>query len=104
MGDSTFRHKGLRFQYIDGETPESFMKRLNSLYKEGMDKYLKMEVIDYTDKEIQEVIGANHNIPKLFDMFNDLRLKKNNEFAFIEVHDDKTFPENYEIVKQVMSL
>ena len=28
-----FRHKGLRFQYIDGETPESFMKRLNSLYK-----------------------------------------------------------------------
>lgn len=103
VGDSTFRHKGLRFQYIDGETPESFMKRLNSLYKEGMDKYLKMEVIDYTDKEIQEVIGANH-IPKLFDMFDDLRLKKNNEFAFIEVHDDKTFLENYEIVKQVVSL
>lgn len=103
VGDSTFRHKGLRFQYIDGETPESFMKRLNSLYKEGMNKYLKMEVIDYTDKEIQEVIGANH-IPKLFDMFDDLRLKKNNEFAFIEVHDDKTFLENYEIVKQVVSL
>ncbi len=101
--NSVLSCNGLRFQYIIGETPESFMKRLNSLYKEGMSTYLNMHVIDYSDKEIKEAIG-NQYIPELYKMFDDLRLKKNNEFAFIEVHDEKTFQENTEIVKQIVSL
>ncbi len=85
------------------DKPNAFMKRLNSLYKEGMEKYMEMEVIDYDDVEIKKALG-NQYIPELYKMFDDLRLKKNNEFAFIEVHDDKTFLENFDIVKQVVTL
>ena len=103
QNDSVISTSGLRFQYIEGETPESFMKRLNSLYKEGMNNYMDMEVIDYSDSEIKKALGNNYS-SELYRMFDDLRLKKNNEFAFIEVHDEKTFLENFEIAKQIVTL
>lgn len=95
---------GMKFQYIYGiDTPESFMKRLNDLYKEGMYEYLKKEVIDYNDDEIEQFLkGDDEN--KLLEIFDNLRLKKNNNFAFIDVYDDDTFYQNYEVVKSVVEL
>ena len=41
---------------------------------------------------------------KLLEIFDNLRLKKNNNFAFIDVYDDDTFYQNYEVVKSVVEL
>lgn len=100
---NTFIHEGLRFQYIDEESPESFMKRLNELYKVGMKRYLNRDVIDYTDAELKPLItgGQEDDLMKVFD---NLRLKKNNCFSFIEVYDDATFLENFEVVKEIVKL
>lgn len=95
---------GVKFQYVYGiDTPESFMKRLNELYKEGMKEYLKKEVIDYSDDEIESLINGNKEM-QLLEILDNLRLKKNNNFAFIDVYDDETFYRNCEVVKNVVEL
>lgn len=95
---------GMKFQYIYGvDTAESFMKRFNELYKDGMREYLKKEVIDYNNEEIEQYINGG-NESELFEIFDNLRLKKNNNFAFIDVYDDDTFFFNYEVVKSVVEL
>jgi len=98
-----FTLNGMKFQYVEDETPESFMKRLNELYKEGMKRYLKKEVIDYSDAEIESLINGNSNA-QLMKAFDDLRLKKNINFSFIEIYDENTFIENYEVVKNIVRL
>jgi len=98
-----FNLNGMRFQYVEDETPESFMKRLNELYKEGMKKYLKKDIIDYSDAEIEQLINGNQN-DQLMKAFDDLRLKKNINFSFIEIYDENTFLENYEVVKNIVRL
>lgn len=100
---TAFSHFGLRFQYIDDESPESFLKRLNELYKSGMKKYLGKDVIDYTDAELKPLISKG-NSSVLMKILDNLRLKKNNSFSFIEVYDDTTFLENYVVVKEIVKL
>lgn len=95
--------KGLRFQYIQNlDTPQSFMKRLNELYKKGMEKYLNKEIIDYSDDEVKDILNTSNE--EIWKMVDNLRLKKNNNFSFIEVYDDKTFIENFNIVKDIVKL
>lgn len=91
----------LDFQWLDSDDEESFMTRLNDLYKRGMRIYFQKELIDYSKEDISKASG---NDPLLIQMFNDLRLKKNNEFAFKEVFDNKTFIENTQIVKEIVIL
>lgn len=102
--DQLHEFTGMKFQYVNGiDTPESFMKRLNELYKTGMQEYLKKDVIDYNDEEIEEFIKIKEN-KELFHIFDNLRLKKNNNFSFLEVYDDDTFYSNFEIVKDIVEL
>ncbi len=91
----------LDFQWLESDDEETFMTRLNDLYKKGMKLYFQKDLIDYTKDDISKAAG---NDPMLIKMFNDLRLKKNNEFAFKEVFDSKTFTENTAIVKEVVML
>jgi type I restriction enzyme M protein len=100
---NSFPLNGMKFQFVEDETPESFMKRLNELYKEGMLRYLKKEVIDYSDAEIEALINGNSN-DQLMKAFDDLRLKKNINFSFIEIYDESTFLENFEVVKNIVRL
>lgn len=94
---------GMKFQFIkDVDTSISLMKRLNDLYKVGMKQFLGKEIVDYSDKELKDIIGTNNN--KILKAFEDLRLKKNSAFSFIEVFDDETFEENAMIVEQIVSL
>lgn len=100
------KHKiyGLRFQYLkDIDTPESFIKRLNELYKIGMKQYLNQEIIDYTDDEIDILLSNNDN-KAIVEVIDNLRVKKSNYFAFFDVFDNKTFIENFEIVKSMVNL
>lgn len=90
------------FQYINNFDDEiSFLSRLNDLYKDGMKKYLKKEIVDYSKEDIINILGDNK---KVISMFEDLRLKKDNAFSFIEIFDDETFQQNSVIVKDIVEL
>ncbi|MDD5589521.1 MAG: N-6 DNA methylase [Candidatus Nanoarchaeia archaeon] len=97
------------FQWKEAETAETVLGRLNDLYKKGMKDYLKLDVADVTenelDAELKKIInGSNGKTIKIKQMFKQLRLYKNNEFAFKEVIDERTFLENSEVVKEVVKL
>lgn len=95
---------GMKFQFVDNiDTNESFMKRLNELYKEGMKRYLNKDIIDYNDDEIFKYLDFDNNW-KILEIFDNLRLKKNNNFSFIEIFDDETFEENALVVKSIVEL
>lgn len=102
--------KALKFQFIEKVDDNiSFIKRLNDLYKDGMKEFMDKTIIDYKDEEIRKFLISNDekiikNDEKIIKIFDDLRLKKNNAFAFIEVFDDKTFEENSQILKEIVRL
>ena len=122
-GDITFKikdddggvteHTGQSFQYVRGrDTDVSFLTRLQDILKDATLKYLRREIVDYSDDDISDKLNQynvqdkklRENIKDgIMDMFTNLRLKRNNPFAFAEVHDDKTFAKNAKIVKEVVS-
>ena len=97
----------LDFQWQAGETAKSVLSRLNDLYKAGMSQYLRMEIADHTEAEIDKLLGgsgAESDRQALHTIFTELRLYKNNEFAFKEVFDEKTFHANAEVVREIVRL
>lgn len=102
---STQAVKGARFQYINGiDTPESFVKRLYDLYKEGMGKYLLKNIIDYNDEDIDELILSETTNLAIREIIDNLRLKKDNSFSFLNVFDEETFIQNFNIMKEIVIL
>lgn len=97
---------GLKFQYIEGIDDDiSFLKRINDLYRVGMNEYMRKQIIDYDDKTIDFYLDdESKNYSKIKEIFDNLRLKKNNAFSFIEVFDDQSFHQNNLILKQVVKL
>lgn len=99
----------LEFQWRETEDAETMLSRLNDLYKKGMKEYLKLEVADVSDKEIEDELkklsnGTNGRTKRIKEIFKQLRLYKNNEFAFKEVINKRTFDENSLVVKEVVKL
>jgi len=98
----------LKFQWLEDDTDESLQMRLNDLYKEGMWRFLNINVTDYSENEINlalQGIEADDNFKQTIkNMFRDTRLKKSPNFAFKEVLDEKSFKANAKIVKEIVKL
>jgi len=97
----------LHFQYLEGKDDSiSFQKRLTDLYKRGMSELLEKEVVDMGDEEFKKKFGAVDEKYKseFLKILTEIRLKKNNEFAFKEVFDDLSFTDNAKVVKEVVEL
>lgn len=96
----------LKFQWLETDTDEELQKRLSDLYKQGMKEYLTKEVTDYNDEQVAEKLYAlDPEIrEQIREMFTRVRLHKNNEFAFKEVFDEKSFKENAVVVREVVEL
>ncbi|POO87269.1 restriction endonuclease subunit S [Clostridium sp. 3-3] len=97
----------LEFQCWDGLTDEKLQMTLNDLYREGMWRFLNIEVIDHSMDEVSEkldgISDATHKAA-LMNIISDLRLKKSPNFAFVEVLDDKTFRLNAKVVREIVEL
>ncbi|MBQ6742094.1 MAG: N-6 DNA methylase [Bacteroidales bacterium] len=91
------------FQWGKDEDAETVLLRLNDLYKEGMKSKLDLSITDYTENDIVNAIERDIPI-ELKKIFTELRLYKNNEFAFKEVFDKRTFYENAAVVRAVVKL
>jgi type I restriction enzyme M protein len=95
----------LHFQWLENDTDIDLQKRLNDLYKTGMQKYLTKVVTDYSDSDVEEIVGLNEKQKDIIKkMMTELRLKKNNEFAFKEVYNNASFIENGKVLKEVVEL
>jgi len=99
----------MEFQWKYNEFPVDVIYRLSDLYKKGMKDYMELEIADVSeddfDNELLKIVSQlNGKTQKIKEMFKQLRLYKNNEFAFKEVIDERTFKENSEIVKEVIKL
>jgi len=95
------------FQWLENDTNKSLQTRLNDLYREGMKCFLNIEVTDYSDKELEDKL-YNINEPEIKkqiqDMFLQIRLQKNPEFAFKEVYNNQSFTDNGTVVKEIVEL
>lgn len=96
----------LKFQWLESDTNEELQKRLSDLYKQGMKEYLNKDVTDYNDEQVAEKLYAldSEVREQIREMFTRVRLHKNNEFAFKEVFDEKSFRENATVVREVVEL
>lgn len=96
----------MEFQWRDCEDAETVLSRLSDLYKKGMDKYLKLDISDVSENDLDKVLftDENENNEIIKSMFRKLRLYKNNEFAFNEVINERTFEENAKVVKEVVKM
>lgn len=95
----------LHFQWISNDTNIDLQKRLNDLYKTGMKTYLTKIVTDYSDQDVDEIVGLDDTQKDIIKrMMTELRLKKNNEFAFKEVYNDASFEENSKVLREVVEL
>lgn len=95
------------FQWLDEDDNYSLQLRLNDLYKEGMNKFLGIDVTDFSEKDIDDVLinlSDSDAKARLLTIFKKLRLQKNPEFAFIEVYDENSFDLNARVVREVVEL
>ena len=97
----------VEFQWLEDDTDASLQIRLNDLYKQGMSRFLDIDVTDFSENDIDNTLIniSDSNAQKAIrDMFVKLRLQKNPEFAFIEVYDDTSFKLNARVVREVVEL
>lgn len=105
---ATNKEYHFKFQWKREDDFKIFLGRLSDLYKEGVEDYLDLEVTDYSEEEIEQLLTL---LPKnkkykldLKKIYEELRLYKNNEFAFKEVYNEETFNQNALIVKEIVEL
>lgn len=101
--DEKLPDEEMDFQWKKAENAETVLLRLNDLYKKGLKNYLDMEITDHSLDELN-LLSSKEQYEILKKIFIEMRLYKNNEFAFIDVFDKTTFLENSEVVKEIVKL
>lgn len=99
------------FQYKFGtDTYETLLDRLQRLYKEGMDKFMKEEIFyvssDYPMNLFSSYKGQNRKnaINDLKETFRKLKYYSSSDFAFKDVHNEELFVQNGKILVEVVKL
>lgn len=99
------------FQYKFGtDTYETLLDRLQRLYKEGMDKFMKEDIFyvssEYPLNLFSAYKGQNRKnaIEDLKDTFRKLKFYSNSDFAFKDVHNEELFLQNGKILVEVVKL
>ncbi len=87
----------------------NFQDRLQKMYKDGMQKFLG-ETVTYIDNEtIKETFHLFKNDPdairdKILGYFRELKFFTNNDFAFLDVHNEQLFFQNAIILKKIVQM
>lgn len=97
----------LDFQWLDDDDDIKLQKRLNDLYKYGMLEYLKKDVTDLGDEELDDILKNNRGsiLDRIIrQKITELRLYKNSEFSFKEVFNEKSFNDNAIVIREAVKL
>jgi len=97
-----FYYKGIAY-----DDPFSFLDRLQELYKIGMDKFLNDEIVYIGNNQIDDAFGVFKDKPNVIkdlikEYFKELKFFTNSDFAFIDVHNEKLFYQNFEVLLKVV--
>lgn len=87
----------------------SLQDRLQKLYKDGMEKFLGEQVTYIDQKEISEAFHLFKNDPdatrsKVLEYFRQLKFFTNNDFSFLDVHNETLFRQNAIILKKIVQM
>ncbi len=99
-----FYWKGIAY-----DTYFELIDRLQRLYKEGMQQFLKENVTYIDNKQIDEVFSVFLGRPnaiqrKVKEYFRELKFFTNNDFAFIDVHNERLFYDNAAVLLKVVQM
>ena len=107
--DEIKNRDNLQFYYrgkmIDDEF--SFSDRLQKLYKEGMKEFLGEDITYIENSEIEsyfKLFNSETIKEKVLEAVNKLKFFTSNDFAFIDVHNEKLFYQNFEVLLKVVLL
>ena len=83
--------------------------RLQKLYKDGMQKFLNEEVTYIDNKQLNDAFKLFKNDPDatkdtVMEYFRKLKFFTNNDFAFIDVHNEELFKQNSEILLKIVKM
>lgn len=86
-----------------------FQDRLQQLYKIGMDKFLDDEIVYIANEKIDEAFGVFKDKPNatkdaIKKFIKELKFFTNNDFAFIDVHNEKLFKQNFEVLLKISKI
>jgi len=103
--------KGLKFYWKGAsyDTQYALQDRLQKLYKDGMEKFLKEDVTYIDNNQINSAFKLFKKDPdatknKILDYFHKLKFYTNNDFSFIDVHNKKLFEQNAVILLETIRM
>ena len=101
----------MEFQYKERvDTYEDLQDRLQRLHKEGMDEFMREDIFyvekDYAQKLFSAYKGAARAqaIKQLDETIRNLKFYSNNDFAFVDVHNEELFAKNGKVLVEVVKL
>lgn len=101
----------LAFQYVPRrDTYEKLQDRLQMLYHKGMSAFMREEITyisaEYPREFMQQYRGGDREraINELSEAFRKLKFFTNNDFAFLDVHNEELFYKNGKILVEVVQL
>lgn len=109
--DETRNSNALKFHWGGAATDDyySLQDRLQKMYSEGMNEFLG-EQVTYIDEQ-QISYAFTHYLGKLdatkdavLQYFRQQKFYTNNDFAFLDVHNETLFRQNAEILKKVVRM
>ena len=83
--------------------------RLQKLYKDGMHEFLNENVTYIDNKQLNDAFKLFKTDPdatkdKVMEYFRELKFYTNNDFAFIDVHNEELFKQNSEILLKIVKM
>ncbi|MFY4862017.1 N-6 DNA methylase [Aliarcobacter butzleri] len=102
--DLKFYWKGIAYDsYFD------LVDRLQELYKIGMDKFLKQDIVYISNKDIDKAFWTmkqkrNATKDTIKDIFRQLKFFKGLDFEFVKVHNQQGFDKNAKILLEIIQM
>ncbi len=105
QSDLSFYWKSIAY-----DNPFSLQDRLQKLYKIGMKDFLNQEITYIEEKQIREAFRfVSENDPdatlkQIQRYFRQLKFFTNNDFAFIDVHNEALFHKNFAVLLKTVQM
>ncbi len=91
------------------DDPFSMQDRLNHLYKIGMKKFLGEDITYIENSQIDSAFSVFADKPNMTKeiiegFFKELKFFTNNDFSFIDVHNEPLFHQNFEVLLKILKM
>ncbi len=107
--DETENPNDLRFYWkgIAYDNYYDLVDRLQALYKQGMEKFLKQDIVYISNQQIDDAFWAaprNATKDTIKAIFRQLKFFKGLDFEFIKVHNKEQFDKNAKILLEIIQM